>query len=60
MGFLCFDNFYHPFYFLFDITSGTSMFNETVSKDTEIEILVPSLGLIKHVHDMINLLYYGH
>ena len=58
MGFLCFDKFYHPFCLMFDITSGTSMFNETVSKDTE--ILVHSFGLIKHVHDMINLLYYGH
>ena len=58
MGFLCFDKFYHPFYFMFDITSVTSMFNETVSKDTEIP--VPSLSLIKHVHDMIDLLYYGH
>ena len=29
------------------ITSETSMFNETVSKDTE--ILLPSLGLVKHM-----------
>ena len=35
------------------ITSWTSMFNETVW-----EILLPSLGLIKH--DVINLLYYEH
>ena len=34
------------------------MFNETFSKDAE--ILLPSLGLIKHIHDMINLLYYVH
>ena len=34
------------------------IFNETVSKDTE--ILLPSLGLIKHIYDMINLLYYRH
>ena len=58
MGVLCFNKFYHPFYFMFDITSWTSMLNETVSKDTE--ILLPSLGLIKHIHDIISLLYYGH
>ena len=44
--------------FMFDITSWTSILNKTVLKDTE--ILLPSLGLIKHIHDMINLLYYGH
>ena len=32
------------------------MFNERYS----FEILLPSLGLIKHVHDVINLLYYEH
>ena len=40
------------------ITSWTSMFNETVSKDTE--ILLPSLGLIKYIHGMIHLLYCRH
>ena len=40
------------------ITSSTSMFNETVSKD--IEILLAPLDLIKHIHDMTIWLYYGH
>ena len=40
------------------ITSWTRMSNETVSKDTE--ILLPSLGVIKHIQYMINLWYYGH
>ena len=40
------------------ITSWTIMFNEAVLKGTE--ILLPSLGLTKHIHDMINLLYYKH
>ena len=36
----------------------TYLLNETVSKDTQILLL--SLGLIKHIHDMNKLLYYGH
>ena len=40
------------------IRSWTRMFNETVSKDTE--ILLQSLGLIKYIHGMIHLLYCRH
>ena len=54
----CFEKLYHPFHFMFDITSWTSMFNETVSKDTETLLL--SFSLIKHIHVMINWLHYGH
>ena len=46
----CVSQVYHPFYLMFDITSGTSIFHELVSKDTE--ILVPSMDLIENIHDI--------
>ena len=35
------------------ITSWISMFNGTISRDT-----FPSFGLIRHIHDVINLFHY--
>ena len=40
------------------IMSWTTILNDTVSKDKE--ILLPSLGLIRNIHGMINLWYEGH
>ena len=50
----------HILYYNKFITSWTSTFDDVYWEILFWEILLPSFGLIKHVHDVVNLLHYKH